>query len=282
MPHDSFAFNDTLVSDASIPKAISHSRMDKVLKRILLALGIVLGLELGWLFVITPCRPLANIEVSGIAGVDKELIVHHAGITGETSFISANPLRMEKALANLSMVESAEITRKFPDTLRIKLNPRTPVVVSLAYIDGKMTPLFIDKHGVVCKIGISDPESKGLASTLPIISGLVFENASLGTRLPASFKGILGNIEQIGKHNPVLLSSISEIRIHKKLYDGFELVLYPANSNVKVRTGAVLNEEMLKYMMLVIAVLHSKGVEVDEIDFRTGTASYQVKEAHSG
>ena len=280
---DSFAYiDDTISPDAAHSKAAAPSRMDKILKRVLLVLGVILGIELVWMFGITPCLPLAKVEVSGIPGIEKEFIVNRAGITGDTSFLTANTARMEKALAGLSMVESAEITRQFPDTLRIVLKPRVPVAISLANIDGKIVPLFIDKQGVVCRIGTPDPESRVMASTLPIISGLVFENAVLGTRLPVLFSGMLENIDQIARKNPVLLSSISEIRVQKKLYDGFELVLYPAHSNIKVRTGAVLNEEMLKYMMLVIDVLETKGVQVDEIDFRTGTASYKVKEAHSG
>jgi hypothetical protein len=35
-------------------------------------------------------------------------------------------------------------------------------------------------------------------------------------------------------------------------------------------------------MLLMIDVLVSQGVEVDEVDLRTGTASYIVKEASSG
>lgn len=281
---ESFVYmnRDAIAADAVRPKAGVSSRTDKLLRRFLLILGIILGAELCWMFVLSPCMPLSSIEVSGIPGIGREYIIEHAGITSSTSYFNMDTEKAKKALANLPMVESAEITRSFPGTLHISLKPRVPVAISLTYIDGKMTPLFIDKSGVICRIGISGPDSKVMVSTLPIISGLIFENPGVGTRLPPAFKGVLESLDRIGRKDPVLLSSISEIRIEKKLYDGFELVLYPAHSNIKIRTGSVLNEEMVKYMMLVIDVLHQQGTDVDEIDFRTGTAAYKTKEARSG
>jgi cell division protein FtsQ len=281
MQPSSFVFNEALTSNSS-SKESSPSRREIFLKVILAILVVIFVIEFIWLVVISPSIPLSSVEINGIPGVEREVILRQAGITNQTSLFSVSSTNMENALEELYMVESAEVIKQFPSKIYIKLNPRIPVALSLASVSGKSTPIFIDKHGVVCKIGINDSESKVQASSLPIISGLVFDDVHLGTRLPASMRNVLVNIEQIAMYNSDLLSSISEIRFHEKLYDGFELILYPANSNIRVRIGSELSEDIIKYMMLMIDVLEKTETEIDEIDFRTGTASYKLKEALNG
>jgi cell division protein FtsQ len=101
-------------------------------------------------------------------------------------------------------------------------------------------------------------------------------------RLPPEFTPFLAALDRIRLSAPELLGAVSEIRVHQRPYDGYELVVYPAHHPVRVKIGAELNEEGLRYMMLVLDVLASRGIEADEIDFRTGTASYRTKEASSG
>jgi cell division protein FtsQ len=282
MQPNSFTFNDALTSDSSETKKMSRSRKEIFLKIILAISIVVFMIEVIWFVCITPWMPLSSIEINGIPNIERDFILRHAGITNQTSFFSVSSRSMENALEELFLVESAEVVKQFPSKIYIKLNPRIPVAFSLSSVNGKSTPLFIDRHGVICKIGINDSESKVQASLLPIVSGLIFDEAALGMRLPVSMKKIFESIEQINLNNPILLSSLSEIQIQEKLYGGFELILYPIGSNVKVRTGSELNEDTLKYMMLVIDVLKETGSEVDEIDFRTGIASYKTKETLNG
>jgi cell division protein FtsQ len=95
------------------------------------------------------------------------------------------------------------------------------------------------------------------------------------------FGSFFAALEHLHDTAPELLAVLSEIRINRKAYDGFDLILYPSHNPVKVRVSE-LNEDMLRYMMLVIDVFFSKDIPVEEIDFRTSTASYTVKEASSG
>jgi cell division protein FtsQ len=133
-----------------------------------------------------------------------------------------------------------------------------------------------DRNGVIFQIGYGG----GLAipSHLPILSGMAFENVRTGLRLPLFLVPLLKNISDLGEKSPHLLSVISEIHINKKTFDNYDLIIYPASSPVKIRMGAELKEESLRYMLLLLDVLNEKGIDVDEIDFRTGTASYTVNE----
>jgi cell division protein FtsQ len=261
------------------PAASAPSKLDKLLKRLIVIILMILAAEVLWLAGIRPCMPLSVVEVTGIPGIGRDAVLAQAGINGETSYLAVHPREIERALETMYQVDSARVIKRFPDTVRIILESRRPVALSLAQVGGRTAPLFFDRNGVIFKVGNADSE---FPAAMPIVSGLIFENAAVGMRLPLLFAPLFTELERIHDSAPELLAAISEIRINRKTYDGFDLVLYPVHNHVRVRIGRELNEDTLRYMMLVIDVLLTQGVDVDEIDFRTGTASYTVKEASSG
>jgi cell division protein FtsQ len=275
---DEYVFaEDRLPADVSVP-----SKLDKRLKALIIVLAFILGAELVWLLGISPWMPLSVIDVAGISGLDKAVVLAQAGIDGRSSFMSVNAGASEYALESMHQVGSARIIKRFPDTVRIVLEPRRAVAFSLAAVEGRISPVFFDKQGVVFKIGSGDSGTEALSPSLPIISGLIFEEAVLGMRLPAMFNTLLSDLERINSTAPELLRAVSEIQINRKMYDGFELVLYPVYYPVRVRLGRELKEDTLRYMLLLIDVFNAQDVDVEELDFRTGTASYTVKEASLG
>jgi cell division protein FtsQ len=94
------------------------------------------------------------------------------------------------------------------------------------------------------------------------------------------YSTLFERLETLNKNAPELLAIISEIRINHRTYDGYDLTLYPAHKGVRVRVNEDITEETLRYMLLMMDVLSAKSQSIEEIDFRTGTASY--KEAYSG
>jgi cell division protein FtsQ len=260
------------------PQERAPSRLDRNLKTLIVIISIVLGAELIWLFGVTPMMPLASVEVTGIADIDAVMVLSTAGIGPRSSWLTVNARSAEAALEELYQIESARVVKRYPDGVSIILEPRRAIAMSLAMIGGRAYPVFFDKHGMLIRIGQDSRE----AASLPIISGLVIGEPHLGLRLPAALDTFLAHLDAIAVSAPELLSAISEIRINKKEYDGFDLVLYPVHYPVRVRVGTELNEDMLRYMMLMIDVLVLQGVDVEELDFRTGTASYTLKGASSG
>ena len=89
----------------------------------------------------------------------------------------------------------------------------------------------------------------------------------------------MAQIEQLERTTPVLLGSLSEIKVEEKLYGGYDLVLYPVHTPVRVRTDKALNEDAIQYMMLVLDVIGDLSLDIDEIDIRAGTVAYKVKGA---
>jgi cell division protein FtsQ len=252
------------------------SRIERWLKKIFIICSCLLAGELIWLFAVNPTLPLTNIEIKGIEALDRRVVLNQAGVTARTSFFSFNAVDAKNMLAFIPQVESVEIIKKFPDTVSIILQERKAAALALATVEGRPEIVVFDKNGVIFQIGYEG----GLAipAHLPILSGMVFENVRTGLRLPLFLVPLLKNISDLGEQSPQLLSVISEIHINKKTFDNYDLIIYPASSPVKIRMGAELKEESLRYMLLLLDVLDEKGIDVDEVDFRTGTASYTVKE----
>ena len=246
-------------------------------RRILIIAAAVLGAELVWLFVIIPCMPLSTVEVKTFDGLDRGTVLSLAGIGERSSWFTVNSLKAERALEEYHLVDSARVIKRFPDRLQIFLEPRTAVALSLARVRGRIVPVYFDREGVVFRVG-----GNGADSPVPILSGLVFDQPVPGMRLPLVFLPLLEDIDRISRDAPELLSAVSEIRINRRPFDGFDLYLYPVHSPLKVRLENGISEDILKYAMLVVDVFDAGNSGVDEIDFRTGVASYTVKEAPTG
>ena len=261
------------------PAAGTSKKIEKSLKRLLIIAGIIIGVELIWLFGISPCIPFSTVEVRGFAGFDGVEVLDFANINHGASFVSVNTADVQKRLSAHYSVESARVTKRFPDRLSIYLEPRKAVALSLVNIDGRDVPLYFDRHGVVYKIGGS---IIGGHAHLPVVSGLVFENPRLGMRLPPAFSSFLEDLYAISCSSPELLTAISEIRINRKSWNDFDLILYPVHSSIRIRTENNITEDSIRYILLMLDVFNSRYPKPHEIDFRSGMASYKLKEASSG
>jgi len=253
-------------------------RLEKILKAFIILAFLVLGGKMIWLMGVTPFRPLSRIDIAGYAGIPREQIIAAAGITGMSSYFSTDVRAMEAALmSSFPVIRSARVFRHFPDRLHIVLEGRQAVAVALATAGGRTVPVFFDSQGVIFKVGRGEREVSPL---LPVVSGIIIENPFPGMRLPAMFNPFFRQLERIGTASPELLTAISEIRITPKPFDGFDLTLYPIHRRTRVIISE-LNEETLRYTLLMVDVVASREPGIAKIDFRSSIASYIPKEASS-
>jgi len=246
-------------------------KLEKGIKRLLIIAVVIFIAQLIWLFGISPFIPYSMIEVEGIPGLDRAEVLAIAGVDEETSYFSTNVKNIQKVLSGQLLVESAVVMKRFPDRLSIFLTPREAVAVSISNTNAGQVPVFIDRNGVFFKAGKVDENI-----TLPVISG--FENPMLNTRLPDALLPLLSSINLMASNAPELLSVISEIRIERKAWDGYDLVLFPVHSSIKVRVENCLTEDVLRYMLLMLNVFNDNSGKPKEIDFRSGIGSYTIKE----
>jgi len=247
------------------------NKLEKGIKRLLLIAGIFFASQMIWLFGVSPFIPFSTIEVHGIEGFQRNEILSISGINEDSSFFSTNAKKIQKVLSGHLLVESAVVMKRFPDKISIFLTPREAAAITLANTVTGQMPLYIDRKGVFFKTG----DLQGMPP-LPVISGI--ENPQLNMRLPDALVPLTGSIYQMASNAPELLSVISEIRIERKAWDGYDLVLFPVHSSIRVRVENNLTEDVLRYMLLILNVFEGESRKPKEIDFRSGIASYTVKE----
>ncbi|MDR0722238.1 MAG: FtsQ-type POTRA domain-containing protein [Treponema sp.] len=267
--------------ETAADESADTSLIEKALKWIIIVIVAIIGGELLLLLVVNPCLPLSRIEVTGMPELDVAMVLKQAGITRRSSYISVNSRRAEAYLKALSTVASAKVIKGFPNSVRIVLEGRKAVALSFVMVNGKVYPVFFDHRGVVFKIGYEAQETAASLS-IPIITGLLTEQPFVGMQLPLMPRALLSNLARIQEAAPELLAAISEITLTRKAFDSYDVILYPVHNPVRIRLGSDLNESMLRYVLLVVDVCVSKGAKIEEIDFRTGTASYTIKGASSG
>ena len=249
-------------------------RMEKILKAFIVLAILILGGKVIWLMGITPFRPFTRIDVIGYSGIPREQIFAAAGITAGSSYFSIDTRAMENALLTFPSIQSARVFRHFPDRLQIVLEGRRAVATALVNVGGRTMPVFFDSQGVIFRIG---GDSESLSMALPVVSGLIIENPVPGMRLPAMFGSFFRQLDEIAMFSPELLGAISELRINPKPFDGFDLILFPVHSRIRVRINE-LNEATLRYTLLMVDVLASREPGIESIDFRSSIASYVLRE----
>jgi cell division protein FtsQ len=275
-PPEDFAFRGQEKQHVETAK-----RAERGLGILLASLGLALLLAAAFI-VLPPTLRVRRLDIRGNTTMS-EAEVREAALIHETEYLfSANTLSMEKALLQCPEVAGATVERVFPDTLRISIKERVPVALVLVESGGRTEPVYLDASGVAFAFALG--KAPALRSDIPLITGFKFQDFRLGTALPRDFVPILASLAQLEASSPALLGAFSEIKVVKPSYGEPELLLYPLHYRVPVRTGPALNEATLRSIILVLDVLGSRGLSntLSEIDFRTGTVVYRIKEGQSG
>lgn len=154
-----------------------------------------------YFFIHSPYFSLQNIQVQGYEVLPAEKIIEMSGITtGINIFRTDNQGAITKLMMHPS-IKKAEITRKLPSTLAIKITERTPA----ALVVGQDGFIVVDEEGVYIK-KVSDLQGMHL----PLISGVeVDKNHRPGANI--STQGLSASIKLISLMDKTLQENVSEI-----------------------------------------------------------------------
>ena len=184
---------------------------------------------------------------------------------------------VEQAVALLSSeagIDHVVVEKKFPDKIYVNIAEREPVAVTFVMDNGRTSPVQIDKNGVL----FPGKKIPSVEKALPIISGLPIEYMSKGMRIPSKYRPLIEQIAKISGLPQHYFASVSEICVLPKDSGNYELALIPSQSKVKVLTDRALNEDALKYMLVVLDVVNEIGSDVCEVDLRYGSVSYTTRQ----
>jgi len=264
---------DYLGRDSQDVEAKAEKKI-KIVKIVFCILCFVLAGEFIAYKYIMPSFSSPKVTVSGEKKFTAAEIAGKLLVMNSTNWFD---FKVEEAAAILSSepaIESVSVEKKFPDKIFINVVERTPVAVTFVLDGSHSAPIQIDKNGVLFE---GKDNANPDLNSIPIISGLPVEYMSGGMRIPQTFRPLIDQIAKIQALPQKYFASISEICVLPKEYGNYELALIPSQSKIKVLTDRALNEEALKYMMIVLDVVNQLDTPVSEVDLRYGSVSYRTK-----
>lgn len=108
------------------------------------AVALVLGLAAGWVVCFSDVLAVRAVQVAGVERLDPEQVERAARVPrgGSLALLDTGPI--EARIRELAPVAEVEVSRRFPNTVRIEVTERTPVAV-LDAPDGRR---LVDAEGV--------------------------------------------------------------------------------------------------------------------------------------
>ena len=249
----------------------------KLFSIMLILIAFVIFIEIAFQLVIAPGLTIDKIEVhcSKTFPLTDNDILRVAGLDSRLYYFSANTRLIETRLIQHPLIKSAVVRKQFPAAMSISIVERIPLAMALVNSGGRTIPVAFDEEGVIFEIGKSVSDYQ-----LPVISGLKFPEIKLGLRLPEELVSYLGELKKLREKNPVLFGQISELKFINKQKTDYEVLIYPSNSTIKVRTGSIINDSLVKQIFVVLDIIEKNGLksEMNELDFRSGQVVFKVKE----
>ena len=250
---------------------------EKKLRAIKIVFGILcffLVAELVIYKYVMPAFSSPKVTVSGQKIYTAEEIAEKLLPMNSTNWLNFNVSQAVSILSSEPGFDNVMIEKKFPDRIFINVVEREPVAVTFVMDDGYTNPVQIDKNGVLFPVKDRAVVDSNL---IPIISGLPVEHMSGGMRIPSKYRPLIEQIYKISSLGKNYFAGISEICVLPKDTGNYELALIPSQSKVKVLTDRSLNEDALKYMMVVLDIVNKLDTDVYEIDLRYGSVSCKIR-----
>ncbi len=264
--------NDYFLSDEYERTDSNAEKKIRLIKVIFCVLCFALFCELIIYKYVMPSFSSPKVTVTGQKDYSAEEIARLLLPMNSTSWFDFD---VEQAVALLSSeagIDHVSVEKKFPDKIYINVAEREPVAVTFVMENGRTSPVQIDKNGVL--FPGKKTVNASADSVLPIVSGLPVEYMSKGMRIPAKYRPLIDQISKISELPQHYFASVSEICVLPKDSGNYELALIPSQSKVKVLTDRALNEDALKYMLVVLDVVNQIGSDVAAVDLRYGSVSY--------
>ena len=264
--------NDFFLSEEYEGSNDKAERKIKFIKVIFCVLCFALLCELVIYKYVMPSFSSPKVTVTGQKDYTAEEIARMLLPMNSTSWFDFDVEQAVSLLSSEAGIEHVSVEKKFPDKIYVNVTEREPVAVTFVMDGGHTAPVQIDKNGVLFS-GKKNAANEQEA-ILPIVSGIPVEYMSKGMRIPAKYRPLIDQISKISEMPQHYFASVSEICVLPKDSGNYELALIPAQSKVKVLTDRALNEDALKYMLVVLDVVNQIGTDVAAVDLRYGSVSY--------
>lgn len=271
---DDYEEKDTFLADGEFVSGSESNTEKKIkfIKIIFCILCFALICELVICKYIMPSFSSPKVTVSGQQNYSAEEIARMLLPMNSSNWFDFDVDHAVALLSSEAGIDHVVVEKKFPDKIFVNVTERVPVAVTFVAENGHSIPVQIDRNGVLFT-GAKNSEEENL----PIVSGLPVEYMTKGMRIPVKYRPLIEEISKISELPQHYFACLSEICVLPKDSGNYELALIPSQSKVKVLTDRALNEEALKYMMVVLDIVKQIETEVSEVDLRYGSVSYTMR-----
>jgi cell division protein FtsQ len=212
--------------------------------------GLSLGLVVLYYHLLTSphfcIKENSNIEIQGARRLTPELILQQAGVEPGASLLAVKPTQVERHLLAHPWIAWAEVTRKWPDRLVVKIKEREPVALV------QMGELYyVDRQARLFKPSPGDPHD------FPVLTGLSQEDFVQAEGIvPEAVARVFKLLDLLKETPPPLnLENISEVHVDKER--GY--TLYANGLKAAVDLGLTDYPEKLQKFAQIWPVLAQKG-----------------------
>lgn len=242
------------------------------LKATIAGLAALLVLELAFHLAAAPNLRLAKVVYTADQPRGDTDALTLLGLRPGEYYFSISEDAVKRRLVSLPWVKTAEVRKRFPDTLAVELKVRQPLAVSV--VGGAI--LAIDEDGQVTDVRT---DAQGL--DLPVISGVSFESLRAGSRFPDAARGVFTKLSAVKTGAPALYRQISELQLRDNGHGGFDTVLFPARTSVRVVLGDRWDRGTLEQGFVLLDLVRRQGWEskTREIDFRATPVVIRPRES---
>jgi len=194
-------------------------------------------------------KDISNIEIEGARRLSRSLLLQQSKVEPGASLLAIRPGQVERALMAHPWIAKAEVSRKWPNSLHLKIQERDPV----ALVQFGEELLYMDRQGMIFK-----PLSPGDPHNFPVITGLTAEQfRHPAGDLPEVVTQAFQLMDVLKANQPPLnLENISEI--HVDLERGF--TLYANGVGIALEVGHKDYSEKLQKFAQLWPVLVQKGL----------------------
>lgn len=220
---------------------------------IFVLLLIVVGVTTGCLF--SPVFDITDVKSYNGVNVKQAEVINLANIQLGVNIFRINDSRIIENVETLPYVKSAKVYRKFPSTIILKYEERTPYAI-VKYLESYAV---CDKFGYVLEI-----KKENNLKALPIIYGIDYENIEVGKKLEGTsmlkYENCVYVFEIVNK--PDFTYSFSEINYD----DSTNVKMTIREKDIDVIYGnIVINniEEKLTHLSSILKELGDKKGKID-------------------
>ncbi len=164
--------------------------------------------------------PIKQVDIETDGSLPLNWLERRLEIEADANLLSVDLSAMKDRLESIGQVKSAEIERRFPDSLHVSIVERNPVTRLLAQeSDGGKLLLFVDEHGSVFE-GVR--MARSLARSLPYLRGVALRR--VGDRF--------SEIEEMVPVSKLLMEARA---IAPHIYQTWRVITPEKNGTVKVK-----------------------------------------------